>query len=319
MARFSIGTAIGDGFALIRRRPLSVFVWGLLMVAPSAATFGLVWPMMGDVFSGMATERAGGSDVPDAAFASLMQFQALSGLMNIVQALLMVVVYTAVMRAVLRPRDSSFFSLRIGMDELRVAVVGLAVVVGMYIAMMVLLLVGGAIGFATWSAGSPTNWLVIVGLAVTAIVLIWLAMMRVSLMAPASVLYRTFAFAEGWRLGRGQLGPLFGMSLLVLLLVFVIETVVFGIGLALVIAAGVSGGIDWTALRAHNMDVNPFEGLNAVLTANWPWFAVGALVVSIIYGIVVALSVAPYASACRQLAESGTPSPADGQSPAPVA
>lgn len=297
---------------------MSVFVWGLIMVVPSVAGLGLLWPMMGDMIGAMAM-RANSEGPAPVAMANMMQFQAASGLLNIVQLLLMVVVYTAVMRAVLRPRESGFFSLRVGMDELRVAVVGLAVLVGMYVAMFVLILIGLAIGFATWGAGSPTNWLVIVGLIVTAIVAVWLAMARVSLIAPASVLYRTFAFAEGWRLGRGQTGSLFGMSLLVMLIVMIVEGIVFALGMAIALTAGFAGNLDWAAPRSHNMDVNPFEGMNAVLAANWPWFAVGSLVMSIVYGAVLTLSVGSFASACRQLTGGGTPVPTDEHSPAPVA
>lgn len=317
MARFSIGTAIGDAFALIRRRPLSVFVWGLLMVAPSAATFGLMLPMMGDMMGAMAVAGQDG-DAHNAAFADMMQFQALSGLMNIVQMLVMVVVYTAIMRAVLRPGEDSFFSLRLGMDELRVAVVGLAVIVGLYVVMLVLMLIGVAVGFAVWGAGSPMNWLVITGLVVTAFLAIFLGMARVSLIAPASVLYRNFAFAEGWRLGRGQTGPLFGMMLLLILLVIVIEVVVVGVGLAIVVGVGASGGIDWAAFHSQDMEANPFEGMTAMFAANWPWFAVGAVVAAAIYGLLVTLHIAPYASACRQLAGSGTPPVADEHSPTPA-
>lgn len=315
MARFSIGTAIGDAFGVMRRRPLSVFVWGLLLVAPSAATFGLVWPMMGDVFTAMAMDPGG--DAHDVAVANMMQFQAASGLLNIVQLLLMVVVYAAIMRAVLRPQETSWFSLRLGMDELRIAVVGLALIVGLYAAMIVMVLIGGAIGFAVWGAGSPMNWLVITGLIVAFVVAIFVAMARVSLIMPASVMYRTFAFAEGWRLGRGQTGPLFGMMILLFLLLVVIEIVVFGVGLAIAVAAGLSGGIDWAALRADRMGTNPFEGLDAMLAANWPWFAVGAVVVAMVYGLLMTLHIAPYASACRQLGEGGTPSNVD--EPASVA
>jgi hypothetical protein len=315
MARFSIGTAIGDAFGLIGRRPLAVFVWGLILVAPSAASIGLLWPMMGDMFTAMATEPGG--DAHDAAFADMMQFQAASGLLNIVQLLLMVVVYTAIMRAVLRPQEGRWFSLRLGMDELRVAVVGLALIVGLYAAVLVMILIGGAIGFAVWGAGSPMNWLVIAGLVVTGFVAILIALARVSLIMPASVLYRTFAFAEGWRLGRDQTGRLFGMMLLLLLLLMVVQFVVYGIGIAIVVGAGISGGIDWASLQADRTGTNPFEGLDAMLAANWPWFALGALVVAMIYGALVTLHVVPYASACRQLAEGGTPSNVD--EPASVA
>lgn len=295
---------------------MSVFVWGLLTVAPSAATFGLVWPMMGEMMGAMARGAHGDSGANDTAFADMMQFQAMSGLLNIIQMLVMVVVYTAIMRAVLRPREDSFFSLRIGMDELRVAVVGLAVVVGLYIAMMVMMLIGVAVGFAVWGAGSPMNWLVITGLIVTAFLAVFLGMARVSLIAPASVLYRSFAFAEGWRLGRGQTGALFGMMLLLILLVIVIEVVVVAVGLAIAVGVGASGGIDWAGLQSHNMEADPFVGMTAMLAANWPWFAVGAVVAAAIYGLLVTLHIAPYASACRQLAGSETPPVADEHSPA---
>lgn len=317
MARFSIGAAFGDAFSLIRRRPLSVWIWGLLLVAPSTATFGLLWPKMGEMFAAMERETGEGS-VRYAGFEQMMQFQALSWLLNIVQLLLMVVVYTAIMRAVLRPREDSFFSLRLGMDELRVAVAGVALIVGLYAAMIVMLLIGGAIGFAVWNAGSPMNWLIITGLVVTCIVAIFVAMARFSLIMPASVLYRTFAFAEGWRLGRGQTGPLFGMMLLLFLLVIVVEVVLVGVGLAVAVAAGASGGIDWASLRSDGTGSNPFEGLDAALAANWPWFTLGALVLALVSGLLTTLNIAPYASACRQLAESGTPPLADEHSPAPA-
>jgi hypothetical protein len=316
MARFSIGTAVNDAFGLIGRRPLAVFVWGLILVVPSAAAFGFMLPMMGDMVAAMELQRADGG-AHDAAFAEMMQFQAVSWLFNIVQLLLMVVVYTAIMRAVLRPRESSFFSLRLGMDELRIAVVGLALIVGLYAAMIVMVLIGGAIGFAVWGAGSPMNWLVIIGLIVTGFVAVLIALARVSLIMPASVLYRTFAFAEGWRLGRDQTLPLFGMMLLLLLLLMVVQFVVYGIGIAIVVSAGISGGIDRASLHSDNMAANPFEGLTAMFAANWPWFAVGALVVAMIYGLLLTLHVVPYASACRQLADSGPLSNVD--EPTPVA
>ncbi|KQY75093.1 hypothetical protein [Brevundimonas sp. Root1423] len=316
MARFSIGTAINDAFGLIGRRPLSVFVWGLILVVPSAAALVLILPMMGDMVVAMELQPADGA-AHEAAFAEMMQFQAMSGLFNIIQLLLIVVVYTAIMRAVLRPAESRFFSLRLGMDELRTAVVGLALIVGIYAAMIILVLIGGAIGFAVWGAGSPMNWLVIAGLVVTAFVAVFIALARVSLIMPASVLYRTFAFTEGWRLGRGQTGSLFGMMLLLFLVLMVIQFVVYGIGFSMVVGAGMSGGFDWASLRSDSVEANPFEGLTAMFAANWPWFAVGSLVVAMIYGAMVTLHVVPYASACRQLAGSGAPSPVD--EPAPVA
>ena len=133
MARFSIGTAFGDAFRLVGRRPVSVLVWGLLILLPSAGAVLVTLPMIAEA---IASSEAGRD--PD--FTGMIQLQGVSGLLHIVQLLVMAVVYTAVMRAIIRPRETAVFSLRLGMDELRVAVVGVAVFIGVYVALIVLVL-----------------------------------------------------------------------------------------------------------------------------------------------------------------------------------
>ena len=161
MARFSIGTAISEAFGLIRRRPLATFVWGLLMLAPSVGSLALILPILGGMITAIAVEGADPDQVQNAMMGDMMQMQGLSALLNLGQLVVTVVVYTAVMRAVVRPRETAFFSLRLGMDELRVAVVGLALVVGFYLLLLVVVLLGVGIGFATWGLGEPYNWLTI--------------------------------------------------------------------------------------------------------------------------------------------------------------
>lgn len=316
MARFSIGTAINDGFGLIGRRPLAVWVWGLLLMAPGAVGLALVFPAMAAVFADMPApgDEAAADAMTGQMLGQMMQFQLASMLSNIGQLLVMAVVDTAVFRAVLRPLESSVFSLRIGMDELRVAVVGLAIGVGLYVAMMVFIMVGLAIGFAVWTSGDPAVLAVTVTvMALIMVALLFLALARVSMMAPASVLYRDFAFAQGWRLAAGQMLPLFGMMLLILLVILLVEAVVVVAGVTAFFGAGALGGFEWTPLP-H--DANPFALMTGWVAANWYWAVLAGAVASFIYGVLITMSVAPFASACRQLAESGTASPADEQSPA---
>ena len=298
MARFSIGTAIGDGFGLIRQRPLAVLVWGLLMVVPMLASFALILPMLGGALSSIAADAANPDQIHEAMMGEIMQLQGVSSLLNLVQLLVSVVVYTAVMRAVVRPRETSFFSLRLGMDELRVAVVGLAIIVGFYFVALIMILLGVAIGFATWGLGEPVNWLIIVALCIGLMLAIWLGAARLSLIAPASVLHRSFAFSEGWKLGRGRAGALFGMMLLIVLIILVIEILVVGIGAAVVAIS--AGGMDWA--RVHtDMANDPVAGLQALFMANWPWISAAGLIVSAFYGVLLTLGIAPFASACQQL------------------
>lgn len=318
MARFSIGTAIGDAFDLVRRRPLSVFVWGLLLVTPFFISLALLLPTMGDLVANMP---APGENSPDDMMASrmvagMMQFQLASMLLNIGQMLVAAVVYTAVFRAILRPQERSAFSLRIGMDELRVAVVGLAIGVGLYAAMLLFMVVGLAVGFAVWTAGDAVGLTVAVCVMVLVMLVgLSLALARVSMMAPASVLYRDFAFVQGWRLAAGKTLPLFGMMLVILILILLFE-VLLAVA-ALIVFSGVAAMADFDWTQMHG-ETNPFAGMNAWIVANWYWAVLGGIVASFLYGVLMTLSIAPFASACRQLDASRTPPVADEHSPAPA-
>lgn len=309
MARFSIGTAISEAFGLMRRRPLATFVWGLLMVAPSVGSMALILPILGEMLTAIASEGADPDQVQNAMMGDMMQMQGVSALLNLLQVVVTVIVYTAVMRAVLRPRETSFFSLRLGMDELRVAVVGLALVVGFYMLVAIFILLGVGIGFASWGLGEPYNWLIIVSLGVGLFVAIWLGAARVSLMVPASVLHRTFAFEEGWKLGRGRTGALFGMMLLIILIMLVVQVIAVGIGSAVFMAA--AGGMDWSRIQAAIQE-DPVAALTALFNANWPWVTLAGLAVSVLYGVLVTLGIAPFASACRQLSTGVAPAAEEG-------
>lgn len=307
MKRFSIGTSIGDGFGLIARRPFAVFVWGLLMLAPAFAALSVMFPAMGELFANLPDPDSGAAAnaaLPDGMMARMMQFQMASLLANLGQYVVMAVIYTAIFRAVLRPAERSFFSLRVGMDEMRVAVAGLAIGIGIYVVMIFGVLLCVALGFGLWPQGEAValSTCGIVGLAMV-IALLW-GLARVSLIAPASVLYRDFAFSQGWKLAAGKGWPLLGMLLLIYLMIVVIYIVVV---IIVSIAAGGVIAATGSAWESTGHDGNPFEGMSAWMTVNWPWLVVGGLVLSWVYGAFLTVMIAPFASACRQLAETSRP------------
>lgn len=304
MARFSIGTAIGEGFGLIGRRPFAVFAWGLLMVGPMFGAIGLMVQAMGEMFANMPEPDAAESAFSGGMYAHMMQFQMASLLANLAQYVGMAVVYTAIFRAVLRPAERSFFSVRLGMDELRVAVAGLAIGIGIYIVMILAVLLCVALGFGLWAQGEAVALLTcgIVGLLMI-VALLW-GLARVSLIAPASVLYRDFAFAQGWKLAAGKGWALLGMLLLTYLIILAIYIV------TIIIVSLAAGGViaaTGLAFEGAGPDANPFEGMSAWVAVNWPWLVVGGLVLSWAYGAFMTVMVAPFASACRQLAETSQP------------
>ena len=54
---FSFNDALGAPFVLLRRRPLSLFVWGLMMVAIMAASYSLMIPVFAAIPFGARTTR----------------------------------------------------------------------------------------------------------------------------------------------------------------------------------------------------------------------------------------------------------------------
>ncbi len=317
-AGFSIGEALAAPFRLARRRPLSMLVWGLLMVAPALASGGLSLSLLGSL-SFADLDKADGGAAFETVVPQLMQFQALSGLLFLLQMLLMVMVTTAVIRAVLNMgRPERFFFLRLGMDELRVTVVLLALLIGLYVGLLILMALGVSAGFALWSIGEPGNVLAAVGIGVVCVVVVWIAMLRVSLMAPASVLYRDFAFAQGWALARGQVLRLFGLALLMVLIGLATYLVVAAIIVGGLIAAGLMQGWPDPAMLAR-------DGQWFTRAPDWrlvaPWALAATVPVSFLYGFWAALGTAPLASAAQQLAggqsQASPPGPHDGRDATP--
>lgn len=304
MARFSIGEAVGAGFVLIKRRPFSVFVWGLLTILPAAAAMGVMLPMMeswtGSMVEAATEGGAASSGMPDSMMAHMMQMQGVMAPLNAIRFVLGVVVYTAIVRAVVRPKDSSFFSLRLSMDEVRVFVVSLAIGIGVVVGVVLLSLLGVAVGAGLWQFVGPAKGLVTAVLVIVCILAALLLGGRLSLMIPATVRFRTFAFVEGWNLGKGRNWSLVGVMLLLFLIIIGIEIVV----------GGLMAGVFFTVLGHSGFDPhmmvagdNPFEGLQGMARANWPLLAVGLVIGAMLYGMLTVILTAPFASVVRQLAD----------------
>lgn len=306
MAGFSIGEAVGAGFGLIKRRPLSVFVWGLLTILPAAASMGVMLPMMESMIDTVAQAGTGtGTDagstiMPDGMMAQMMQLQGVMAPLNALRFVLGVVVYTAIVRAVVRPKESRYFSLRLSMDEVRVFVVSLALIVGVIVGMVLLSLLGVAVGAGLWQIVGPAQGLVTALLVIGCILAALLLGGRLSLLVPATVRFRTFAFAEGWTLGKGRSWSLVGVIVLLVLIIIGLEIVVGGLLAGVIL--GVLGASGFDPQTVVNGD-NPFESLQGLARANWPLLAAGIVVGAMLYGMLAAILTAPFASVVRQLSD----------------
>lgn len=244
MKRFSITDAIAEPFRQAGRRPMATTIWGLVLLAPTVLAFAGMIPLLSEMAAAGMFEPGADPDVSpfDGDFATAMQFHAWSQLANLLQMAAALFVTTAIIRAVFAGRrgDGAFF-LRIGMHELYVAVVAVAIVVGMVILMVLAVLLAVAIGLAL--SGTPDPWRVLIYVAMGfALAVGFLALWgRLALIAPACLRYDTFAFVEGWTLGKGQTWRLLGLLILQFLVAIVIGMALFMV--IIIVAMIVGGGV----------------------------------------------------------------------------
>jgi len=305
---FSISQALAAPFHLVRRQPLAVLVWGLLILLPSIASVALSFAMMGDI-AVMGPDAA-----PDVVLPRMMQFQAASMLLSLSQIAASLIIATAVVRATLNiGRREAFFFMRLSMDELRYVVVAIATFGGVYLAMIVLMLVGGTAGLALWPIGEPWNWIAAFLIALACVAALMLALLRVSLIAPATILYRDFAFKQGWALARGQVLKLLGLALLIGLIGIVIWSVVVAV---VVFGLTIGGVVNWAGL-GEAFENETWTPALVDWPAVLPWAVASTLPLAFLCGFWSVLGSAPFASATRQLAD-GAPQPSNAQDAGPA-
>ena len=214
MTELSIGAAVGSGFELIRRRPLSVLAWGMVQVAVTAGNFALMAPFYASLFSQVASAARTGAPATPELLGGMMQMQGLSYLLSFASYFITTVLYCAAFRAVLHPEQGRFGYLRIGSAELLLFVIVIGATIALSVLLLVLLIpIGLVIGVlvATHAAAGA----VIVGmLAAVALCvgLIYVAL-RFSLVGPMMVDDGQFHLFESWTMTKGRAGSLFLMAL----------------------------------------------------------------------------------------------------------
>lgn len=125
-----------------------------------------------------------------------------------------VVLVAGLFRLMQRPEDQGFIYLRVGFDELRIFAVWLLMLLAIF------LIIGAGVFLAGLTEGVPgaAPVIAVLGFLVT----VWLGI-RFSMAAPASFAERRFAFLQSWRMTRGHVWGLLGMSLLSACLVALIS------------------------------------------------------------------------------------------------
>lgn len=304
MAGFSVGETATSGFGLIARKPLALLAWALayavITYAPMAA--GLLW-FASDWQALMQLGRdieAGGD--PTQLLGKLGAFAG-AGLLWLIWLLFgYAVLYAAVNRAVLSPRDSAFGYLRLGGDELRFVLLFLLYfVLALPFVAIFALAAGAGAGLAGLVPEPWTGLARFAAIMLAILAFIWICV-RLSLAAPMTFAEKKVRLFESWRVTKGRFWKLLGLALLMILICLAVA-IVFGIVFFLVMAVtgAASGALDLEAMAKLGETAAPetVAGLMA------PMFIAMALLDIVSNALFLAITVAPWAVAYRELSGGG--------------
>jgi hypothetical protein len=285
-----------------------VLAWGLvyllLIGGPLAARMAEIQPTLATLFDTMKDRAASGTP-PDftvlrGLYAHLFQPTGLLGLSMLGQLLGSAVLTAAIYRAVLEPEKKSFASLRLGAQELWLALLNIVACIVLVLAGFVITIAAGVLSvvaaIATQAMSEPAHTLIgiLLGAAIFigAVAAFLLICVRLSMAGPLTFAERQFRLFESWTLTKGHGWKLFGLALLLVLVCLGLEIAVAVIGAA--VGFSLRGAVGFNPMKVREM---LFSGL-------WPpspWLVATLVVKAIVATAFLTIFVAPWATAFREL------------------
>ena len=304
MAEISVGSAVGAGFQLIARRPVSVLTWGLLRVGFIAGIFAVYAPVMIGMFAEIASKaQAGSANPPQAAMSQAMMsrmfmLQGVGYLVQFVGLFLNAIILCAVARAVVHPERKAFASLRLGAAELFVVLLSFGAGIVLVFAILIF-----AIPFAIAAvflamqhqyvaAGDRGRDL---GVLILVLGLIYIAA-RFAFVAPMMVDDGQFHLFDAWSLTKGRVGGIVLIGLCLFLI-----AVVLGLILDIVFLAVAAGALGFAAGGFNNLQAFFQQPPQQIIMSLAPSLILLALLTIPIEGCALAIFFAPWARAYRDV------------------
>lgn len=288
---FSATDAAFEGFRVVRRHPVALVFWALFYAVMMTAGLALVGGSVIGLMSAAKDLETSGASSPEAFMPVLASYMSVLAIVLPVSLIASAMIYAAVSRAVLRPVESAFGYLRLGMDEVRVLVVSIVLSLVFLVLGCVVFGIVGIVAGLTVSSGMPALWLLVVLLVFAATALfIWLAV-RLCLAIPITMAEQRIAIFDSFAVTKGRFWPLLGMSLLA----FVMSIVVSLLGSLVAMPAQLATG------GLQSLSELEGESLQVIIQTAWPAIAVWIVINAIMSALQVAVVYAPFSAAYRAI------------------
>ena len=242
MSRFSPSDAALEGFRLTRERPLAVLVWAVARLVYGVASILLLVGISGPAMKQlMAMETSASPPTPDQVMPLTSQLAPAGVAILIISLLFYAVVYTAVLRAILRPADKAFAYLRLSIDELRQFALGLIIFALCFIYAIVVEIVSVVLVMAAQQLGPaalPVQILVIMAVVAAFVY----PAVRLSVAPAMTFADGRISLLRALPISKGQFWPMFGAYVLALVLTLVVGLLAIVIFTFAVGAVGMAQG-----------------------------------------------------------------------------
>ena len=291
---FSAGDAAFEGFRVVRRSPVALVFWALAYLAFTTLIFAAVGgPLIAIMAEAQRIGASGGMATPEDVEPLMAAYLSVFPLIIPLSLLFNAVLAAAVARSVLEPGRKAFGYLRLGMDEVRVAVVSVVLAVLAFAAYMILAIVVGAVaGIAGTLMGGGSWYFLVAFLAMVVVVgvMIWL-FARFSLAVPITVAEKRMAFFDSFAMTRSCTWQIIGLAVIAWVMTMVVALLGLLVCLPIIMAVG---GFHRLIMMEGASSLEMFQALGPVVL-------VMLLVQSVLSALQLAVLYAPFSAAYRDL------------------